>query len=497
MNRRPPSTPPALPGFTPRRLIGSGGFADVFLYEQHLPRRLVAVKVLLREQVTPASVEAFNTEANIMAQFSSHPSIVSVYQAGTSSDGRPYLVMQYCPKPNLQQRRKRGDRFSESETLTIGIRIASALEIAHRSDVLHRDVKPANILTTEYGQPALTDFGIAAAVGSEVEGLSVPWSPPEAFGDHARTGPAGDVYSLAATLYTLLASRTPYEIPGGQNRNADLIDRIRHRPLPPLGRPDVSPALTHTLTRALAKNPQSRPRTAVEFARDLQRVQIHLKLRVTDTEVPGEAIVVDESSQDVERTRFRNVSAPAVPGSIVPMPIQTAHPVAPSARRQTPPQKTLRPQVGTIPVGAGVRSPTKPRGPRRAVTLGVSIVAGAIIGVSAVVGIRTVMQGTTPAAAPQPAVATATAAGAAVPAVTGLRAYGAGTSRTFTWSNPQPMSGDTYRYRMVGSGGNSPLTAVNDPRVTVEAVSAGPTCIEVTLVRDDHQTSDPVQGCSS
>ena len=115
-----------------------------------------------------------------MAMLSTHPAIVTIYQAGVARDGRPYLVMEYCPKPNLQVRYRR-EPFSVAESLRVGIQVAAAVETAHRAGVLHRDIKPANILVTEYNRPALTDFGIASttSAAAESEGLSIPWSPPE------------------------------------------------------------------------------------------------------------------------------------------------------------------------------------------------------------------------------------------------------------------------------------------------------------------------------
>ena len=193
MATRPPSTPPAIPGFESIRLLGSGGFADVFLYQQTHPRRQVAVKVLLKERMAASTVAGFAEEANVMAQFANHPSIVAVYAAGVSGDGRPYLVMEYCSKPNLQMRH-RAERFSEAETLRIGIQIAGAIETTHRAGILHRDIKPANILATEYGRPKLTDFGISAAGGQELVGMSIPWSPPESLAVPPTGTAASDVY---------------------------------------------------------------------------------------------------------------------------------------------------------------------------------------------------------------------------------------------------------------------------------------------------------------
>ncbi len=94
MNRTP-SPPPQLPGFTYLQPLGAGGFADVFLYEQEMPRRKVAVKVLLADRITTGAAQEFTDEANVMAMLSTHPAIVTIYQAGVAGDGRPYLVMEY------------------------------------------------------------------------------------------------------------------------------------------------------------------------------------------------------------------------------------------------------------------------------------------------------------------------------------------------------------------------------------------------------------------
>src|SRR4029453_6051734 len=185
VTRRLPSTPPNLPGFAFIRVLGSGGFADVFLYEQNMPRRLVAVKVLLAEVVNDELRQMFQAEANLMAQLSSHPSILTVYQPSVAADGRPYLPMGDCPSTLGQ--RSRAVQLPLAEVLSIGVRIASAVETAHRQGVLHRDIKPSNILTTAYGHPVLSDFGIAATLGeaetTEAVGLSIPWSAPEVLHD--------------------------------------------------------------------------------------------------------------------------------------------------------------------------------------------------------------------------------------------------------------------------------------------------------------------------
>ena len=202
MAKRLPSTPPTLSGFTTVRPLGTGGFADVFLYEQNMPRRTVAVKVLLADVVDEDVVRMFNAEADTMARLSSHPSILTVYEAAISPDGRPYLVMEYCPRSISPA--YRSEVMPLADILDIGVRIGAALETAHRAGVLHRDIKPSNILYTSFGTPVLADFGIATSLsgrnGSETFAMSVPWSAPEVLTYKTKGTVATEVYSLGSTI---------------------------------------------------------------------------------------------------------------------------------------------------------------------------------------------------------------------------------------------------------------------------------------------------------
>ena len=178
-SKRPPAPPPPLPGYQYISHLGSGGFADVYLYEQDRPRRKVAVKVLLSDLKTEDARRRFESEANLMAQLSSHPYIVTIFEAETTGDGHSYLAMEYCSRPSLDVRYRR-QRFSVDEVLAVGIQVASAVETAHRAGIVHRDIKPANILVTDYNRPALTDFGISGTIGDDSDdeaGMSIPWSP--------------------------------------------------------------------------------------------------------------------------------------------------------------------------------------------------------------------------------------------------------------------------------------------------------------------------------
>ncbi|MBD7956947.1 serine/threonine protein kinase [Microbacterium sp. Sa4CUA7] len=303
--------PVDLPGFTLQRPLGSGGFADVFLYAQHLPRRMVAVKIMHQPVDDRAARARFESEANLMAALSSHPSIVTIHHAAIADNGRPYLVMEYCSRPTLAETYPTRV-VTVPELLQTMVRLCGAVETAHRAGILHRDIKPGNILTTDYGWPALTDFGLSSISGAAADaaGISVPWSAPEVVsgrGFDARS----DVYALAATAYTVLAGRTPFENPDAPTDLTRLVTRVLTQPAPPLGRDDVPPALERLIHTALAKDPDRRSQSAAEFARSLQRIEQDLHLPMTHLDIPALATRSDEApagpadgDDDAEATRF-------------------------------------------------------------------------------------------------------------------------------------------------------------------------------------------------
>lgn len=321
--------PPALVGFEVVDLLGSGGYADVFLYEQQMPRRRVAVKVLREQGLTDSGRTQFTAEANLMAALSAHPYIVTIFNADVAKDGRPYLVMEYYPGVNLSVR-CRQKPLGVSEVLRIGVQLAGAVETAHRSGIVHRDLKPANVLTSAFGKPGLTDFGISAVTTdqSDSAGLSVPWSPPELLTDSADADESSDVYGLAATIYTLLAGRSPFERPGGDNSTLALMARIEHDPVPPTQRSEVPASLDRVLAGAMSKSRANRPRSASDLAHSLQSIERELRLQPTDLDIP--AIDTETALKPVaveieaDRTRFRGAQA------IIAQPVQDPPPPIPN-----------------------------------------------------------------------------------------------------------------------------------------------------------------------
>ncbi len=317
MAKRLPSAPPILPGLTYIRPLGSGGFADVFLYEQDMPRRDVAVKVLPSDVRDADLLRMFNAEADVLAQLSAHPSIVTVYQAGISADGRPYIVMEYCPGSLAQ--RFRIERIPVDEVLAIGVKMASALESAHRAGLVHRDVKPSNILITSFGVPVLADFGISSSIArgtaGEVLAMSVPWSAPEVISEDTTGTVASEVWGLGATVYSLLAGHSPFERPErGQNTREHLRRRILKATYPRMSRPDVPDEVQAVLARAMSRRPEGRYRTALEFAEALRAAQAELGLPVTPVEVavdewmPAGVDFADASLRGVVRTTVAHES---------------------------------------------------------------------------------------------------------------------------------------------------------------------------------------------
>jgi serine/threonine protein kinase len=414
---------PVLEGFEYLDVLGSGGFADVFLFEQAMPKRRVAVKVLRDVGLTDRDRETFTSEVNLMAALSSHPHIVTIYGADVSEDGRPFLVMEYYSGPNLSVRCRQRP-LGVAEALRIGVQIAGAVETAHRAGILHRDLKPANILTSAFGKPGLTDFGISAVkADSSVDagGLSVPWSPPELLDDQGLADERSDVYSLAATLHTLLVGRSPFESSGSDNSAMEVMARIERAPVPSVGRSDAPASLDRALAAAMAKSPDARPGSAAAFARSLQAIERERRLQPTELDVidedehpaagpgPGSSGGGWEPDQDGTRLRAPRVitaqpvvtSIPtaqpvsAAPFSEVPSPpVAVAASPAPAGHtmRRTPPPvedgtalrpTTIDPSHSTPPPRAPgarrTRPVEEPSSKGRWIVLGIAAAAAAII----------------------------------------------------------------------------------------------------------------------
>jgi serine/threonine protein kinase len=467
MPRRLPSAPPPLPGFTAVRVLGSGGFADVFLFEQNIPRRQVAVKVMLPEVVNDQVRRMFQVEADLMAKLSAHPSILTVYEAGVSSDGRPYLVMELCSSSLGQTYRR--EPLPVAEVLRIGVKIAGALHTAHEQGILHRDVKPSNILLTAYGAPVLSDFGISASTrGStpvDAVGLSIPWSAPEVVSESTQGTVASEVWALAATLYSLLAGRSPFEQPGMTSAPGDLARRIVKARLAPIDRADVPASLERILARGMAKNPADRHASALELLRELQTVETELGLAQTGAEIAMAEWATDYA-RDVDERTVLHVAATGARRRRSGSSALTRSSGSGSSGSRTSSGSTMRGDRGSgSDSGSGSRSTAA--APRRS-SLPWLIGGGAVVVVLAIAGAITW---------------TLQDAGGSIPRVGEIRAESSGGRILFSWNDPGLGTGDSYRV-VTGAGDDSVQRSTefaawptddSDVCVSVAVVRAGKT----------------------
>ena len=458
MARRLPSSPPILPGFSHIHVLGSGGFADVFLYEQNMPRRQVAVKVMLSEVVNDQIRQMFQAEANLMAQLSSHPSILTVYQAGVSSDGRPYLVMELCSS-SLSQR-YRTERLPVAEVLKIAVKIGSALDTAHRAGVLHRDVKPSNILTTAYGNPVLSDFGIASTIGEagnfDAVGMSIPWSAPEVLMDETAGNIPSEVWAYAATIYSLLAGRSPFEVPGESNKSTDLISRINRAKPRSIGRNDVPVALERALVRGMTRKPEARQGSVIELVHELQAIESELGLPQTAIETIIDDWALATVSDLEDRTRVRGGVSPSISVG--------------ERRRRRRGAVASTPYTGIDTIGRGSPSVAKSTGAsgsretgNRRGWIGAGV-AGAVLIVALIVTLVVVSR---------------TTGQNDVPVVANIQANVADGTVTFSWQDPG--INDTDSFRIMTDDGQSSIQ--RSPEFTYDAEPGQRVCITVTVNR--------------
>jgi serine/threonine-protein kinase/serine/threonine-protein kinase PknK len=278
-------------GYHDAEPVGRGGFGVVYRCHEPSLDRVVAVKVLSSDP-DDADVEQFNREQRAMGRVSGHPNIVPVLHSGLTFAGRPYIVMQYHRRDTLGAWIRGQGPLGVREALEIGVRLAGALETAHRAGVLHRDIKPANVLLTAYGEPQLGDFGIARMAGGRETSSqrvvgSLAYIAPELF-EGAAASVAADVYGLTATVFTVLSGNPPFTVRSGEHPIA-FVRRVMAGPIPDLRVKGVPDPICSAMELGLNIDPARRPGSAAAFGETLRAAakQVGLNLADVPLELPA------------------------------------------------------------------------------------------------------------------------------------------------------------------------------------------------------------------
>ena len=346
---------PDIPGYTLLGVLGHGGFSTVYRAHQHSVDREVAVKVDNRVLAAERDRRRYLREVSAAGRLSGHPHVVAVFDAGTLDDGRPYLVMDLCPGGSLDQLLRRQGPLPVDQVLGFGGEIADALAAAHDVGVLHRDIKPGNLLIGRYGRVGLADFGLASILSADREqsvtreALTPAYAPPESF-RLAEPSVAADLYSLGATLYALLAGRPP-RFPDGPTPSIHTIMQLHDQPIPDL--PGVPAAVTAVLRRAMDSDPARRQPSAAALRDELAALG-----QLGPTGPARARPVAFPQSPPADPWAVPRPAAPADPS---PFPAASAPPAAPTPAASGPP-----PASAPFPAGppAGPAGPTPTlRGP--------------------------------------------------------------------------------------------------------------------------------------
>jgi len=263
--------------------------AEVFLARDEVLGRHVALKVLRDHHSGDAGfVERLRREARSAASLS-HPNVVRVFDAGCcSEDGRHYMVMEYVPGGTLKQKIEEAGPLDPAEAVRITRQVALALGVAHEAGVIHRDIKPQNVLLGADGTAKVADFGIARAVAASpttslVLGTAAYMSPEQAMGE--ALGPQSDLYSLGVVLYEMLTGEMPYD---AETPIGIAVKHVNEPPRAPAEANPRVPAILNALTlRLMAKRAEDRPASAAEVVRDLERARAEVSSAFARSAVAG------------------------------------------------------------------------------------------------------------------------------------------------------------------------------------------------------------------
>lgn len=373
-------------GYADFEEIGRGGFSHVYRATQVAFGRVVAVKVI--DGIDPSAEQRslFARECRAVGSLHWHPNIITVFDAGTTLRDQSFIAMEYAPAGSLAARVAREGSLSETVVRNIGTKIASALQAAHDAGILHRDVKPANILINEIGEPVLADFGIASvSEGTQTNtgniSATLAHAAPEVLNGERATA-SSDVYALGSTLFTLFAGKGPYSS-GSDDSVVGLITRALTAPIPDLTAFGASAEFASAVARAMSRDPKERFSSARDFAAALSMnpsVETATE-RVSASTVrmprPDSPAVLD--LDDPDRTILRG-SRPTAPANEGPRALS----VQPSA-------KESRGDVDTSP-GPTANAPTRKR--RGLVLIAIAVAVAAVLTAGVIVATQIGDKGT-------------------------------------------------------------------------------------------------------
>jgi hypothetical protein len=340
--------------------------------------------------------------------------------------------------------------------------------------VLHRDIKPSNILLTAYGHPVLSDFGIAATLSEsddrEAVGMSIPWSAPEVLMDETAGTVASEVWAFAATVYSLLAGRSPFEVPGDSNKSTDLISRINRAKPQPMDRNDVPQSLERALWRAMSRKPESRQSSILELVRELQAVETELGVPQTPVEVVMDDWALATVADLEDRTRIR--------GGVVPRGT-----VSQRRRRRRSGETTgdysavgtLIKEEAPLPRSSGTRP--QDRGGRFQMIAWILVAAAVLAVVLGTVATLVLLR----------------SASSDIPMVTAIDTQVTDNTVEFTWSDPGLGATDTYQVST--SDGSAPVQQRGTSFV-VDAEPGDRVCITVAVNREGKTGTPSSEKCA-
>lgn len=286
--------------------IGSGGMSDVYKAKDQILGRYVAIKVLKQEFSEDVNfVLKFRTEAQSAAGLE-HPNIVNIYDVG-SENGLHYIVMEYVEGVTLKTYIEKKGRLTYKESVSIAIQVGRGMEAAHAKNIIHRDIKPQNILISTEGKAKVTDFGIAKAVSNNTISSDVMGSVHYASPEQARNGfvdDKSDIYSLGIVMYEMITGRVPFD---GETTVAVAIQHLQEdMVLPSIYSPDIPISLEKIILKCTQKSPDRRYGNASELLADLKQVLIHPDadfVKISDPSQNKTRVIDDGQVKEIRKAR--------------------------------------------------------------------------------------------------------------------------------------------------------------------------------------------------